>query len=333
MYNLHDYAWRRTDGGRVPSLEVVADRMTYFQYDGYGVGNSASMGFHIPRGTWAQMTPNLELRPYAKGVGELTKAWSALEAHRVRIQSSAFLMTFLTATAVALMPLAYRAVCGLWNNWTWLRLLPGAVRTSRRLLLEADEDLEALTPWIRILTPEQEIIFEREYRRAVDLIQLARNFGDFPVNLEQIAGNAHDTLENQEVHNDISGLAQGMELILPPEDVSGRPRRGIARRYRASRLVRILRARVLVKFGRPKFTAANCASIRVFLSSQKDVLETIEAVAIPRIFDRVTEWIFNPSTREIQTHMALSTRSWIPWIWYNPLVVRRDIYEATGPKD
>jgi hypothetical protein len=152
---------------------------------------------------------------------------------------------------------------------------------------------------------------------------------DYPP-LISFSPNLMDTDSVNEAVVEFSGIPDAMHKFVSDEDTRGTTRRGLRRRYQASRIVRLLRARVRLKFGVPQYTAANLATVRHFLQAQTDVVATIEAIPLVRIFDRVITWAFNPSHSDIATQIAMSRRSWLP-LWFNQLVLRRHLFDQYSP--
>jgi len=225
----------------------------------------------------------------------------------------------------------------------WLMQLHiGSWRVSNAIYHEVfDHDLEELTLTGEHFSLVQEIQWDEEFRAAVALISATPNAqipNPPPVmhvverdNIQQLAVNHADTPANETVDAEVHAIPPAFELAVSQPDPAPLPVvRRRARRYRASRVVAILRARVRIKFGIPKYTEANVHAVRIFLGSQEDVVKTIEAVPLAKIFERVMYYAFTPTRRELELQMAMRSYSYMG-VFDNSINTIRELYHAYAP--
>lgn len=218
-------------------------------------------------------------------------------------------------------------------DWEWVRFTLLAWTRANEMVSESEEDLREYAPWLGNLSSSDELRLEREFRITIDTLRSNNpNLEMMNEYLDRMADDANnlDTDRFQEGFTELTGVGAEMQIQRPPDDAEAvRTRRG-GRRVRVSKIVRLLRARVLIHFGRPKYTSANLITVQNFLNAQDDITKSVESVALVRIYRRVIPWVFNPSSDEIVDAVAMNQSSWF-CCFPNILVRRRQVYDANRP--
>jgi hypothetical protein len=214
-------------------------------------------------------------------------------------------------------------------DWYYIALMRAAYNRSFELIGESEEDITEFSPWVGVDIVTEERL-EREYRMIMQNVHRGGPVDHLVDDIVALDPAPADRALVEEQYLAVVGLPGAMEGHIVPEGVVADRTRGGGRRVRVSKLVRLLRARAITHFGRPKYTAANVVCLRNFLNSQTDVLQSVEAVVLPKMYRRVMYWVFNPSHDEIVDSLAMSRSSFCCCIT-NALVARRALYDANRP--